>query len=312
MIISASRRSDIPNYYSEWFINRIKEGYLYVRNPINAHQISKISLSPDVVDCIVFWTKNPKNMLNRLCELKDYQYYFQFTLTGYGKDVEPNLPSKQDEIIPTFIELSKKIGREKVIWRYDPILINSKYSIEYHIKAFTKIAERLHRYTEKVIISFVDLYAKTLRNTRNLDLLQLTKNEMREIAGQLSIIAKSYHLMIESCAEEIDLEDVGVQHGRCIDDKLISKIINCDLKVKKDPNQRSECGCMESIEIGTYNTCLNGCKYCYANYNETKVKNNADIYSKRSPLLCGAIGKDDIVTERAVQSLRIEQLKFSV
>ena len=121
MILSVSRRTDIPNYYSEWFYNRIKEGFLYVRNPMNAHQISEIKITPDVVDCIVFWTKNPLPMIKRLDEIKDYNYYFQFTLTGYGNDVEINLPNKKTKMIPVFQELSEKIGKQKVIWRYDPI-----------------------------------------------------------------------------------------------------------------------------------------------------------------------------------------------
>ena len=140
MIISASRRTDIPNYYSEWFYNRIKEGFLYVRNPMNAHQISEIKITPEIVDCIVFWTKNPLPMMSRLDELKDYPYYFQFTLTGYGKDVEANLPNKKTEMIPVFQELAEKIGKEKVIWRYDPIFFSDRYAKEYHLKAFQSIA----------------------------------------------------------------------------------------------------------------------------------------------------------------------------
>ena len=128
MILSVSRRTDIPNYYSEWFFNRIKERFVYVRNPMNEHQISKIDLSPDVVDCIVFWTKNPEPMITRLDELSKYNYYFQFTLTGYGKDIECNVPHKRDKMIPIFQELSRKIGKQKVIWRYDPILFTKKYS----------------------------------------------------------------------------------------------------------------------------------------------------------------------------------------
>jgi hypothetical protein len=159
MILSVSRRTDIPNYYSEWFLNRIKEGYLYVRNPMNTHQISKIKITPELVDCIVFWTKNPKPMMDKLDELKDYFYYFQFTLTGYGKDVEPNLPHKREKMIPIFQELSRKLGKEKVIWRYDPIMITDQYTVEYHMQAFREIAESLNGYTDKVIISFLDCYA---------------------------------------------------------------------------------------------------------------------------------------------------------
>ena len=149
MILSVSRRTDIPNYFSEWFFNRIKEGFVYVRNPMNAHQISRIDITPEVVDCIVFWTKNPEPMLDRLDELASYDYYFQFTLTGYGKDMECNVPHKKDRMIPVFHELSKKIGMQKVIWRYDPIIFTKKYTPEYHLKAFEQIAAALKGYTEK-------------------------------------------------------------------------------------------------------------------------------------------------------------------
>lgn len=175
MILSVSRRTDIPNYYSEWFYNRIKEGFLYVRNPMNAHQISEIKITPDVVDCIVFWTKNPLPMMKRLNEIKDYNYYFQFTLTGYGNDVEVNLPNKKTEMIPVFQELSEKIGKQKVIWRYDPIFFSDRYTKEYHLKAFKSIAEALSGYTEKCVISFVDIYPK---NKKNMDGYPQSLSEM--------------------------------------------------------------------------------------------------------------------------------------
>lgn len=310
MILSISRRTDIPNYYSDWFFNRLKAGFLYVRNPMNAHQISRVNLLPEVVDCIVFWTKNPKNMLSRLNELKDYKYYFQFTITGYGKDVEMGIPDKQKEIIPTFRELSERIGKNKVIWRYDPILVNDKYTVEYHLRAFEKIANSLSGYTEKVIISFVDLYLKTQRNTADLSIKNITKDEMMDIATKLFRIAQKYHLKIESCAEQVDLSKAGIQHGSCIDKRLIEEILGCKLKVNKDKNQRKECGCMESIEVGTYNTCLNGCKYCYANFNNKRVQENVILYDKNSPMLCGTIGSDDKITERKINSLKDSQISF--
>ena len=157
MIISASRRSDIPAFFSDWFINRIKERYVFVRNPMNIHQISKIDLSPEVVDCIVFWTKNPLPLINKLDYLNNYNYYFQYTLNSYTNDLEVNLPTK-NELIDAFKILSDSIGREKVIWRYDPILINKKYTIEYHELHFEKLAKSLKDYTEKCVISFVDFY----------------------------------------------------------------------------------------------------------------------------------------------------------
>lgn len=310
MILSVSRRTDIPNYYVDWFFNRIKEGYVYVKNPMNAHQISKIDISPDVVDCIVFWTKNPKDMIDRLDELDEYKYYFQFTLTGYGKDIESNIPDKKESIIPTFIKLSEKIGKNKVIWRYDPIIINQKYTIDYHVRAFEEIARSLEGYTDKVIISFVDLYDKTKRNMSELNISELSGDDMRIIAKKLAAIAQKYNLEIESCAEQIELQNIGIKHGHCIDQNLIEDILGCKLKVGKDKNQREECGCIESVDIGTYNTCFNGCRYCYANFNDASVKNNSEKYNINSPLLCGNIGENDKVTERKVKSQKDTQLSF--
>lgn len=310
MILSVSRRTDVPNYYADWFVNRIKEGFLYVKNPMNVHQVSRIDLSPDVVDCIVFWTKNPANMLDKLEHLKSYAYYFQFTLTSYGKDIEPNLPKKREELIPTFKKLSKKIGKEKVIWRYDPIIISKKYTVDYHIKAFEEIAESLADYTEKVVISFVDLYAKTQRNTRELDIIQMTNEEMFAMADQMAQIALKCDLKIESCAEQIDLQEVGIEHGSCIDKKLIERIVGCRIIGEKDKNQRGECGCLESVEVGAYNTCRNGCKYCYANFNDEKVKENVNLYNPDSPLLCGHITSADKITDRKMKSLKDTQLSL--
>lgn len=307
MILSVSRRTDIPNYYSEWFFNRIKEGFLYVRNPMNVHQISKIDLSPDVVDCIVFWTKNPEPMIDRLDELSAYNYYFQFTLTGYGKDMECNLPHKRERMIPVFQRLSEKIGSNRVIWRYDPILFSKIYTSEYHLKAFQQIAVALKGYTNKCVISFVDEYAKNKKNMERLGSPSIPEMDLREFAEKLSNITHENGMCIASCAENIDLEQCGVEHNSCIDKKLIEELLGCRLKVSKDKNQRKECDCVESVEVGTYNTCKNGCKYCYANYSRESVIKNCNNYAPNSPLLCGVITAEDKITERKVKSLKEEQ-----
>ena len=310
MILSVSRRTDIPSYYSEWFLNRIKEGYLYVRNPMNPHQVSKIIISPEVVDCIVFWTKNPEPMLGRLEELKDYNYYFQFTLTGYGQDIERNIPHKKERMLPVFQELSRKIGKERVVWRYDPILFTEKYSIEYHLKAFTQMAEALKGYTDKCVISFVDVYAKNKKVMQALRIQEKSEAELKEFARSLRKIAHENNMVIASCAETIDLTDCGIVHNSCIDRELIEKIIGCKLKVPKDKNQRSVCGCVESIEVGTYDTCRNGCVYCYANNSQAAIDKNCQGYDVNSPILCGRITKEDKITERKVASLKDGQLKL--
>lgn len=310
MILSVSRRTDIPAFYAEWFFQRIREGFLYVRNPMNPRQVSRIGLSPEVVDCIIFWSKNPAPMLERLDELREYPFYFQFTLTGYGRDIEPGLPDKRKEVIGTFQKLSEKVGKERVVWRYDPILVNDRYTMEYHWKAFEEIAGCLKGYTEKVVISFVDFYAKTLRNTKDLYIKSLSREEMREIAEGMAQIAKSCGLVIETCAEQINLQDVGIRHGSCIDKKRIEKIAGCSLSVEKDKNQREACGCCESIDVGAYNTCRNGCRYCYANYHEEQVRKCIACYDVDSPLLCGRIEPEERVTERKVRSFRNPQLSI--
>ena len=310
MILSASRRTDIPNYYSEWFYNRIKEGFLYVRNPMNFHQISEIRISPDVVDCIVFWTKNPLPMMDRLDELQDYPYYFQFTLTGYGNDIEKKLPRKKTEMIPVFQRLSQKIGKERMIWRYDPILFSDRYTAEYHLKAFTSIAEALSGYSEKCVISFVDAYPKNKKMMEQISCIDLEEKELRAFVKELSKIAGKNHFEIGSCAEKMDLNECGVVHNSCIDRELIERLIGCRLEVNQDKNQREACGCFESVEIGTYNTCKNGCLYCYANYSEKSVEAGVSKYDPASPLLCGVVEAGDKVSQRKVVSWKERQLSI--
>lgn len=310
MIVSVSRRTDIPAFYSEWFYNRLKVGYVYVMNPFNRKQISRINLTPQTIDCFVFWTKDPEPMMIRLDELKGYSYYFQFTLTAYRNDVEKNVRKKND-IIKTFIDLSNRIGKEKVVWRYDPIFINDYYTEEYHYEWFKQLCAKLQGCTEKCVISFLDLYAKTQRNTKSLQIKILTEEDTRRIAKNLADIAKEFHITLETCSEMIDLSEYGIQKGKCIDDRLIQKIIGLDVSVKKDNTQREECGCVKSIDIGQYNTCQHFCAYCYANFNYIQVKQNCEIYDPESPILMYRLQGDEKITERLMPTIcerQIEQL----
>ncbi len=312
MIISASRRTDIPTYYSEWFFNRIRQGYVLVRNPMNPHQISKICLTPDVVDGIVFWTKNPIPMLSKLDLLKEYMYYFQFTLNAYGQDIEPGVPSKNDEIIPAFQKLSDKIGANRVIWRYDPILLTKNYTAEYHIRYFEKLAKRLSPYTQKCTISFLDFYRNTEKNLADLSVQKATLETLESLAQSLAQIAHSYGLKIDTCAEKVDLQKYGIDHAHCIDGSLFEELLDCPLKTHKDKNQRLECGCIESVDIGAYNTCQNGCRYCYANHNFKAVRTNTQKHDPNSPLLIGEVGPNDKITEKKTGSCMINQLRFEL
>lgn len=312
MIISASRRTDIPSYYSEWFFQRIKEQYVLVRNPMNPHQVGKVSLSPDLIDCIVFWTKNPLPMLPKLHQLKDYMYYFQYTITGYENDLEGNLPEKWTTIVPTFQKLAEAIGSDRVILRYDPVLLNSNYTIEYHLQFFERLLNHLKGYTKRVVVSFIDFYAKMKQNMKDIEVWSISREQEELLLKAMVQIATEYGMTIETCSESGDYEHLGVLHGACISKDLIEALLGLPLQVNQDKNQRKECGCVESIDIGTYNTCLNGCVYCYANHSPWSVKTNIQTYQKDSPILCSTITEEDHVYERKIKEFRQNQfqLKF--
>ena len=310
MIISASRRTDIPAFYFRWLGNRLREGFVLVKNPRNPRQVRRISLAPEDVDGIVLWTKNPAPMLPMLSALEPYTYYFQFTLTPYGTDVEPGLPDKDSVMVPVFQELSERVGKERVVWRYDPILFTDRYTMDYHITFFSQLARRLESYTRKCIISFVDLYRNTQTNMNGLGFATLTEKEIVELAQRLAGIAGRHHLVLETCAEQIDLSPYGIAHGHCIDRTLLEQIAGCRLTLEKDKNQRPECGCMASIDIGMYDTCRHGCRYCYATHSLKTVVRNTQDHDPNSPLLCGQILPEDVVKDRAVKSCKEGQLQF--
>lgn len=310
MIISASRRTDIPNYFSAWFFQRIKEGYVLIKNPMNPRQISKVSLSPQVVDGIIFWTKNPLPMMGRLKGLKDYPYYFQFTLNDYGSEIEPGIPERE-KILEIFQRLAEITGREKVIWRYDPILINSRYSIDYHLDRFEKLSRKLKDCTSKCVISFIDPYRNTARYGEILKLSQVSEEDKIRLAAGIGQIAAGYGLGVETCAEGMDLEQYGIKHGKCIDDQWLEQISGYPLEIGKDKNQRLECGCAASIDIGAYNTCGNECRYCYANFlSSGQVRAKIVEHDSRSPLLSGEMPEMAGIRERKVKSNRKEQTLF--
>ncbi len=309
MIVSASRRTDLPAYYSGWFFNRLREGYALVRNPMSFHKVSEVSLAPKDVDCFVFWTKNPADMLPRLGELAGYRYYFQFTLTPYGRDMEPGLPPKR-EVIDTFKRLSDAIGPERVIWRYDPILLSGKYVLDFHEESFGKIAQSLKGYTEKCIISFIDMYPKIEKSMTETGVRELSDGEKRYIAEKLPKAAFGCGLNIESCAELIELGDLGIGRASCIDPRLISRITGAPAAALKDRNQRPACGCAESVDIGAYGTCRSGCRYCYANGGKGAAVRSGGLYCEDSPLLCGRAEEGDEITERKQISSKREQMSF--
>ena len=269
------------------------EGFVDVINPFNRKQVSRISLKSYAVDCIVFWTKDPAPMLSKLRELSDYSYYVQISLTPYERDIETNIRPKA-EIIQTVQELSRRLGKERVVWRYDPILLNDNYTIKRHLEWFEKTLERLSNYVERCVISFIDIYAKMKNNSLYLN--ELSVDEMNELAEGLSQIAKGSGISLQTCSEEIDIDRYGISHGACIDNELIERIIGKPLNVSKAKNQRPLCNCVESFDIGAYDTCIQGCRYCYANASIEKARCGYAAHDKSSSILTGRLIGDEKLT----------------
>lgn len=314
MILSVSRRTDIPAFYAEWFMERLRQKYVLVRNPFNIHSISRIPLSPENVDAIVFWTKNSKPIHRYLDEIDElgYKYYFQYTITPYRNDLEEKVQDKK-EIVETFKKLSEKIGSEKVILRYDPVILSDNYTIDFHKKAFARLCDLLAPYTKKIVFSFLDDYKKISKNIKQLNIKEISAEEMCIMAEYFADTAKKYNLKIESCAEQIDLERFGINHGKCIDNELIEKITGYKLSVGRD-NQRNACGCIKCIDIGEYNTCMHKCLYCYANINKEAAFKNYKLHDKKSPLLIGYVDEiKDKITDRNIKDTKSlkKEAKFS-
>lgn len=304
MIISASRRTDIPALYPEWFMNRLLAGEVLVPNPYNRKKVNRIRLAPDVVDCFVFWTKNPEPMLPYLdkIDMLGYRYYFQMTVTGYGEEMEPNLPCTEDAMA-AFILLSERLGKDRVDWRYDPIILNDQYTIEFHKEKFEMMCEWLAGYTDRCIISFVDAYKSS-------PFLELEQEEMEQAAEVFSSIAKKHRLELYTCAETVDLEHYGIHHGACIDRERTENAVGYKLDLKKDRGQRKGCNCCESIDIGMYNTCIHGCRYCYATAGVESARRRYDLHDPDSPILIGHLQGDETITDKEIKSARDNQISL--
>lgn len=323
MIINTGMRTDIPAFYSEWLMNIISEGFVYVRNPFDGLKVSKYSLSPDVVDCFAFCTKNPYPMLKYVDELKEkYDMFWFVTITPYGKDLEPNVPH-YEKVIEDFKILSNKIGKNAVALRYDPILINEQYSVKKHIEMFEQFAKSLKGYTEDVTISFLDLYEKVKRNAPNIR--PPTNEEQIQIAKEFDRIGKENNMVIHGCCENPNLKEFGIDVQGCMSQEIVEKAIGYNLKAPSSQSKRiasngnnvtkdtfltgkgkAICNCLMGNDIGAYNSCMHLCKYCYANSNKILVQENFKLHNPNSPFLIGESTPDDKITEAKQKIWRIE------
>lgn len=294
MIISASRRTDIPAFFGEWMYNRLLAKEAITRNPVNRKILTRIPLGPETTDCIVFWTKDPRNFMEYLDPISrlGHRFYFQFTVTPYGEDIEPGTADK-GAILDSFIRLSELIGKEKVVWRYDPIIINDEFDAGYHEKAFGELCGALGAHTEKCVISFVDEYGFLGERFRKRSIRGPAPEEIMAVAPRLKRIADSHGLRLSTCCEKADLSAFGIGRNSCVDGDLVNRICGTDKVYRKDPGQRQWCGCAASRDIGTYGTCGHGCVYCYAG-RTAKVGRACD---PESPILCDSIREGENIVD---------------
>ena len=293
MILFASGRTDIPAFYSNWFINRVEAGFVDVRNPFNQKLVSRIYFSD--VDLIMFCSKNPLPMINKLDILK-VPVLFHVTITSYGKDVEPNIPDKR-LIIEGVKKLSLVLGIDNVVVRYDPIFLSDKYNVDYHIKAFDKLCKNLNGYVNKIIVSFMDEYKNVRSNKNILKYRAFTREDYKKIGEAFSKSAHDNGMSVQTCFEDEDLTEYGFVKGECLSHELAYILTG---KKFKSSNVRKEkkCECVQMVDIGDYNSCMHMCKYCYANYDEKMVSSNFKRHDDNSSLLIGTIQNDDVIKVR--------------
>ncbi|MBQ9306235.1 DUF1848 domain-containing protein [Butyrivibrio sp.] len=307
MIIQTGSRTDIPAFYADWFANRLKEGFVYVRNPYNMTYITKYLLNPSVVDIICFCSKNPKPMLKYLDLLKPYGMYWYVTITGYGRDIEPNVPAIQD-VVETFKRLSEFAGVDSMGWRYDPIFLDDKYTKDYHLEKFEEIASALDGYTQTAVISFIDIYQKVKKNFP--EAKPLEKADRMYLGEKMAQIAKDHGMTLRPCAEGNELEAFGADCSGCMTQAMYEKAVHNSMNFPKVKNARASCSCYLANDIGMYNTCLHMCRYCYANYDAKTVMDNNENHDPLSPLLIGHVRPEDEIHQAEQKSWIDGQLSF--
>ena len=293
MILNVSGRTDIVAFYTKWFIKRYQEGYVDVRNPFYPKLVSRIFFKD--VDLIVFCTKNPKPIIPFLKYIKQ-PIIFHVTITPYKKDIEPYVPSKK-EVINLVKEISKIIPKEYLYIRYDPVFLSNKYNLDYHIKAFDRLCTLLDGYVSKIIISFLDNYKNVQKNLRYLQVKNFSNEDYKKLGLNFSRIAKEHHIIVQTCGEKKDLVEYGFIKDECLSRSLAYKLTGKNFPRWQARNNKN-CNCANMVDIGSYNSCLHLCKYCYANYDEDSIKRNVLEHDDNSSLLIGNLNSDDIIKVR--------------
>ena len=292
MIINTGQRTDIPAFYADWFANRLREGFVCVRNPYRPEQVSRYRLDPSVVDCIGFCTKDPSPMFPYMRLLGDYGQFWFVTVTPYGRDIEPNVRDKH-QVLEDLRRLSGIVGADAVGWRYDPIFLTEKYTEDYHLRAFEKMAEALDGATKTVVISFIDLYPKVRRNFP--EAREVTRSQRLSLGRELVRIAAAHGMVLRPCAEGDELARFGADCGGCMRISDYERAIGKRLNAPKKKGARAACACYLSCDIGAYDTCRHLCKYCYANAEPARVLAQSSLHDPKSPFLIGNYRDGDVI-----------------
>lgn len=294
MILNVSGRCDIPAFYSDWFINRYKEGFIDVRNPFNTSLVNRIYFED--VDGILFCTKNPIPIIDKL-NLINKPIIFHLTLTPYKKDIEPNVPPK-GKIIESIKKLSNIIGIDNLYVRYDPVFLNDIYNLNYHIKEFNTLCELLDGFAKNIIISFIDDYKNVRNNMKYLKVNPFTEEDYKQIGINFSSSAKKHNMTVQTCFEDRNLVEYGFIKRDCLNIELAYKLTGKTNFKKGKARKGGKCNCIEMVDIGVYNSCKHFCKYCYANFDERKVDENFKNHNPDSSLLIGELKCTDIIKVR--------------
>ncbi len=296
MFINVGGRTDITHYYSEWLLNRLRAGYVLTRNPLFPRNISRYRLDPALVDCILFCTKNPAPIMDKLEEIRarGFNMFFYVTITGYGKDIEPRAPGFR-EAIRAFQELSTAVGKNSVCWRYDPVFVTPRYTVAHHLRCFEEMAGALAPFTGFCVFSFVEIYKK-LRTTFP-ELRAVTPEEKHLLLQGLGGIAARHGLRLQTCGDGRDYTAFGIRASGCMTVPIMEKALGRPLKALKPKPTREGCGCIPSNDIGAYDACPTGCRYCYATKHPRLALANCKNHDPGSPLLIGGLREGDIITE---------------
>ena len=293
MILNTGGRTDTVQYYSEWLLNRFREGYVLSRNPLFPEIVNRIDLNPETIDVVVFCSKDYSPIMARLHEIYDrFNCYYHYTITAYGEDIEPRVPSIENSI-ETLKRLADQVGAGKIAWRYDPVLLTDKYTIQRHLDTFGHMASELAPYVDRCIFSFVEMNKKLEVNM--LELRPVSETDKLTLAKGMGAIARQTGLYLQTCAMREDYESFGIHRSGCMTVDIFSKALGVQFKKVSHKGNRAGCLCIESRGLGDYNSCPNGCRYCYANKDHEKALQSYLTHDPDSPLLLGHLQPADIV-----------------